>query len=79
VLGTPVDRVGPEDDFFDLGGHSLLLLRLGAEIQRRHGVQVELDELLARPTAAQLGGLLADRAVRAPAPAPAETDERTAV
>jgi acyl carrier protein len=65
VLGTPVDQVGPEDDFFALGGHSLLLLRLGAEIERRHRVQVELDELLARPTAAQLGSLLADRAAGA--------------
>jgi pristinamycin I synthase-3/4 len=75
VLGTPVEQVGPEDDFFALGGHSLLLLRLGAEIERRHGVQVEMDELLARPTAAQLGTLLTDRA----AGAPAETDERTPV
>jgi acyl carrier protein len=74
VLGRPVDQVGPEDDFFALGGHSLLLLRLGAEIERRHGVEIEMDELLARPTAAQLGSLLADRAAGA-----AETDERTPV
>ncbi|MFL6129206.1 MAG: non-ribosomal peptide synthetase [Mycobacteriales bacterium] len=75
VLGIPVDRVGPDDDFAALGGHSLLLLRLGAEIERRHGVAVEMDELLERPAAAQLGTLLADRA----AGAPGGTDERTAV
>jgi len=75
VLATAADRVGPEDDFYALGGHSLLLLRLGAEIERRLGVEVEMDELLARPTAAQLGSLLADRA----AGAPGATEERTAV
>jgi acyl carrier protein len=75
VLAVPVDRVDPAADFFALGGHSLLLLRLGAEIERRHAVDVEMDELLARPTAAQLGSLLADRATRPPR----GTDERTTV
>jgi acyl carrier protein len=62
ALAVPVDGVGPDSDFFDLGGHSLLLLRLAAEIERRHGVQLELDELLARATPAELGELLAQRA-----------------
>ena len=74
LLGTPAAQVGPDCDFFALGGHSLLLLRLGAEIERRHGVEVEMDELLARPTAAQLGSLLADRAAGVPG-----GTERTAV
>lgn len=75
VLGEPVERVPAASDFFELGGHSLLLLRLGTEIERRHGVGVELDELLARPTAAQLADLLADRA----AAPPGRPEERTAV
>src|SRR6202167_279065 len=29
ILGLDLDQVGPEDDFFDLGGHSLLDTRLG--------------------------------------------------
>ena len=74
LLGTPAAQVGPDCDFFALGGHSLLLLRLGAEIERRHCAEVEMDELLARPTAAQLGSLLADRAAGVPG-----GTERTAV
>jgi L-arginine---[L-arginyl-carrier protein] ligase len=75
ALGVQAERVPPDGDFVALGGHSLLLLRLGAEIERRHGIEVEMDELLARPTAAQLGRLLADRA----AGVPGGTEERTAV
>ena len=75
VLGTSAAQVASGADFFELGGHSLLLLRLGAEVERRHGVEVELDELLARPTAGQLADLLADRA----AGPPGRPEERTAV
>ncbi len=38
VLGA--DRVGVDDDFFDLGGHSLMAVRLLAEVHRVLGVQV---------------------------------------
>jgi thioesterase domain-containing protein/acyl carrier protein len=38
VLG--VVRVGVEDDFFDLGGHSILAVRLLAEVNRVLGVEV---------------------------------------
>jgi amino acid adenylation domain-containing protein len=37
-----VDRVGVEDDFFDVGGHSLLAVRLLVEVKREFGVEVPL-------------------------------------
>lgn len=61
VLEAPVERIDPDGDFFDLGGHSLLLLRLGAELTERHGVEIELDELAERPTARRLAEFLAER------------------
>lgn len=44
--------VRPEDDFFALGGHSILAARLVAEASRRIGVNVPLDWLFDRPTPA---------------------------
>ena len=50
VLGT--DRVGLHANFFDIGGHSLLLVRLQAAIQREFGQAVPLVELFQRTTVA---------------------------
>ena len=44
VLGVP--RVGFEDNFFDLGGHSLLLPRIQARLRERLGREVSLVDLL---------------------------------
>lgn len=66
ALDRPGGRIDPADDFFALGGTSQQLLRLGAEIERRHGVEIDIGDLLDRPTAAQLAGLLADRVAAAP-------------
>jgi acyl carrier protein len=48
VLG--VDRVGVDDSFFDLGGHSLLGTILMASIDERLGVQMSLKNFLNDPT-----------------------------
>jgi thioesterase domain-containing protein/acyl carrier protein len=37
-----VDRVGVNDDFFEVGGHSLLAVRLLVEVEREFGVEVPL-------------------------------------
>ncbi|HEY7767999.1 amino acid adenylation domain-containing protein, partial [Longimicrobium sp.] len=52
VLG--VDRVGVEDDFFALGGHSLLVTRLLARVQNALGAVVPLRAVFEGPTVAQL-------------------------
>ncbi|MET8628233.1 non-ribosomal peptide synthetase [Kitasatospora sp. NPDC004669] len=50
VLG--LDTVGPDDDFFDLGGHSLMAALLLMELETRAGLLVDLDDFFAEPTVA---------------------------
>ena len=45
-----VDRVGREDNFFTLGGHSLLGAQLIAKIQQNFGVELSLRSLFEQPT-----------------------------
>ncbi|MFF8034154.1 non-ribosomal peptide synthetase [Streptomyces sp. NPDC016626] len=51
VLGVPV---GPDDNFFDLGGNSLLAMRVGAALRRRGDRTVAMRDLYLRPTIRQL-------------------------
>ena len=62
VLG--VDRVGATDNFFDQGGHSLLLLRVHARLQKELGGTLTVVDLFRYPTVRTL----AERLGR-PAPA----------
>ena len=52
VLGVP--RVGRQDDFFALGGRSLLLPRVRHRLEQELGVRLSLASLLERTTAAAL-------------------------
>ena len=52
VLG--VDRVGLDDDFFELGGDSLGVVELQAEIADRLSIDVPTSTVLEAPTVAQL-------------------------
>ena len=49
-----VKKVGPDDNFFALGGHSLLGVKMIAEIQAKTGMEEELklSDLLEFPTLA---------------------------
>ena len=66
VLG--VERVGVHDDFFALGGNSLVALRLLARVRERTGETVPVASLLQGPTVEQMARAVADRrpAVRLP-------------
>jgi amino acid adenylation domain-containing protein len=55
VLGRPV---GATDDFFALGGHSLLLLRLSARVQAVFGRELPLASFFRHPTLEQLAAVL---------------------
>ena len=44
-----IDQVGAEDDFFDLGGHSILATRVVAQITERMGVDLPLRRIFATP------------------------------
>jgi thioesterase domain-containing protein/acyl carrier protein len=56
VLNLP--RVGIHDDFFDLGGHSMLAVRVSAAIQSEWGVELRMSALLTHSTIAELATLL---------------------
>ncbi|MGH9525900.1 MAG: non-ribosomal peptide synthetase, partial [Terriglobales bacterium] len=66
VLG--VAKVGAEEDFFLLGGHSLLGVQLVARVREDLGIVLPLRTIFDHPTAAQLAAEIDRR--RAPAAAP---------
>ncbi|MER5641423.1 amino acid adenylation domain-containing protein [Kitasatospora sp. NPDC002227] len=54
-----LDRLGADDSFFDVGGHSLAIARIANRIVRRWGVRLSVGELVAAPTVADQAALLA--------------------
>jgi amino acid adenylation domain-containing protein len=53
-----VEKVGIQDNFFDLGGHSLLLVRVQARLQEALGRDVALMDLFKHPTVSSLARYL---------------------
>ncbi|MGH7462238.1 MAG: phosphopantetheine-binding protein, partial [Longimicrobiales bacterium] len=56
VLG--VERVGVHDNFFDLGGHSLLIVRLHSRLRDRLTVDLAVVDLFRFPTVSALAAYL---------------------
>ena len=59
-----LERVGRSDDFFELGGYSMLALDLRSRIADELGVEVSLSALIEAPTIARLAQLIAGHAPR---------------
>jgi amino acid adenylation domain-containing protein len=51
-------EVGIHDNFFSLGGHSLLILQLQSLIRRQFSREVSIPDLFTRPTIAELAEML---------------------
>ncbi|WP_284415789.1 phosphopantetheine-binding protein, partial [Acidovorax sp. SUPP3334] len=73
VLG--LERVGRNDHFFDIGGHSLLLVRVHRLLQSRCQVSLPLVQLFQYPTVAALARRIHQGASAAPAET-AQADHR---
>src|SRR6185312_8863758 len=53
-----LDRVSVEDDFFALGGQSLLIMRLASRVREAFGIEVPLRRFFERSTLGQMAALV---------------------
>jgi aspartate racemase len=56
-----IDSVGPESNFFDLGGHSIMVLQLANRIGKVFGRKPLIAELFRAATLRSMAGILHDR------------------
>lgn len=74
-----VDQIGAEDSFFDLGGHSLIAVRLFAQIRKAFQVDFPISVLFEAPTIRKCAELIAARGVTGDdAAAPSDTPKAPA-
>jgi acyl carrier protein len=55
-----VAEIGVDDDFFDLGGHSMLTVRVRDRIREETGLEVPIADLFRHPRVADLAAHLSD-------------------
>ena len=59
VLDLP--GIGPDEDLFDLGGHSLTIIQISARIRQALGVELDFDLFFDTPTVAGIARAVQDR------------------
>lgn len=59
-----VDDIAVDDNFFEVGGNSLLALHLIARLQEQSGLSLRLIDIVHTPTPEGLARTLADRTPR---------------
>jgi aryl carrier-like protein len=57
----PVDEIGRDDNFFDLGGHSLLLIQVNRKLKDHCRKDIALVEMFKYPTISALAEFLSGR------------------
>ncbi|MGS2590157.1 amino acid adenylation domain-containing protein [Streptomyces hebeiensis] len=65
-----VERVGRDDDFYALGGHSLLTMRITARLARTHSIELAFRDFLRHRTVRAMARQVASRTAAAQAVAP---------
>lgn len=61
VLGTAAPAITPSDDFFSIGGHSLLLVEVQKAFKEEFGISIPLIEFFSHTTIAGQEDLVIDR------------------
>ncbi len=61
VLQGEARRIGPDDSFFSVGGHSVLIPVLLHRVRLRFGIQIPIRDFMVNPTVAGVAGVLARR------------------
>ncbi|MDJ0630912.1 MAG: SDR family NAD(P)-dependent oxidoreductase [Rhodobacter sp.] len=56
-----VDEIGAEDDFMDLGGHSLIAVRMFAQVKSAFSVDFPISVLFQAPTIRKVAALIAEQ------------------
>ncbi|MER6944215.1 condensation domain-containing protein [Nonomuraea sp. NPDC000554] len=55
-----IDDLAPDEDLYDLGGHSLTITQISARIRKRLGVEVPFDVFLDDPTVAGVAAAISE-------------------
>jgi polyketide synthase PksN len=58
-----VRNITPSDNFYELGGQSLMALQIVSRVREQFSVELTLSDLLENPTLSRFGTLVQDRLV----------------